>query len=216
MRPICSILNDKCFKDFSSLSEKSVEPKSFEALSQDQGFVLYQAKLPKSFRDPSILDIKRIADRGYVYLNRNLIGILSRENHINSIPITLGMGDNLEILVENQGRLGSQSVIDLKGIDNVSFDRKIVKNWIMHKLPFDRHSPIDKAAKTFNESNVSNSNTERGPVLFYAEFKLSKNDVLDTYINTKGWGKVRLKKNSKFISLISSLPFSGFYFHQWL
>lgn len=195
MRPICSILDDKCFKHFSSFSDQSVEPKSFEALNQDQGFVLYQAKLPHSFRDPSVLELTRFADRGYVYLNRSLVGVLSRENQINSVPITLGLGDNLEILVENQGRLGSQPIIDLKGIlDNVLFDRKIVKNWIMHKLPFDKHSPIDKAVKTFNKPNLSDSNIERGPVLFYAEFKLNENDVLDTFINTIGWGKVRLRK----------------------
>lgn len=45
---------------------ESIKPKTFEELNQFSGFVLYETKLPKLDRDPSVLTIPTLHDRAIV------------------------------------------------------------------------------------------------------------------------------------------------------
>lgn len=87
---------------------------SFEQLELFSGFVLYETDLPKFTRDPSNLLIEKLRDRGLVYIDGNFVGALSRENNINTIPISSQFGKRLQILVENQGRINFQIADDYK------------------------------------------------------------------------------------------------------
>lgn len=79
-------------------------PKTFEHLSVNQGFVLYETNLPPSIFDPVIL--RAITkDRALVYVDGRLSGILSRIDNIHTIPLENPYGRRLSLLVENQGRL---------------------------------------------------------------------------------------------------------------
>lgn len=93
------------------VSEKAL---TFEELNQFSGFVLYETDLPKFTRDPSNLLIEKLRDRAQVYVDGKLVGVLSRENNINSLPLTAGNGKKLQILVENQGRINFQIADDYK------------------------------------------------------------------------------------------------------
>lgn len=48
----------------------SRNPITFEKLNQYSGFVLYETELPMFNRDPSLLQIEKLRDRGYIYIDR--------------------------------------------------------------------------------------------------------------------------------------------------
>ena len=60
-----------------------------------------------------------VRDRAYVYVNNEPRGILSRTDAIWSMPLSkVYPGDKLQILVENQGRIGyGGGNVDFKGIE---------------------------------------------------------------------------------------------------
>ena len=49
---------------------KSKFPMTFEALGQSQGFVLYCTRIHGHYSDPALLELKGLADRAYVYLDK--------------------------------------------------------------------------------------------------------------------------------------------------
>ena len=68
------------------------------------------------FLSTTILD-RGVRDRAYVFVNQEIRGILSRMDAIWSMPLSkVYPGDILQILVENQGRIGYGGAnIDFKG-----------------------------------------------------------------------------------------------------
>lgn len=87
---------------------------TFEQLNQFSGFVLYETELPKLTRDPSNLVLTTLRDRALIYVDGDFVGALSRENYINTLPISAGFGSKLSILVENQGRINFEIADDYK------------------------------------------------------------------------------------------------------
>lgn len=87
---------------------------TFEQLNQFSGFVLYETMLPALSRDPSNLIVTSLRDRALIYIDDEFVGALSRENYINTMPISAGYGSKLEILVENQGRINFDIANDYK------------------------------------------------------------------------------------------------------
>lgn len=102
--------------------EFAEKPMTFEELKLFSGFVLYITDLPPQEIDPTLLRIRDVRDRALIYVNSRYIGTLSRENAINSIPISAGLGTTLQILVENQGRI-NYNVADDKKV--IFFEKKI-------------------------------------------------------------------------------------------
>ena len=72
------------------------------------------------FLSTTILD-RGVRDRAYVFVNQEIRGILSRMDAIWSMPLSkVYPGDILQILVENQGRIGYEGAnIDFKGTCNL-------------------------------------------------------------------------------------------------
>jgi beta-galactosidase len=104
LKPQSVMLDSTGRKHLASFTKKAEKPMTFEALDQNSGFVLYETTFPKTSRDPALLKLSDLRDRAYVYINRQFVGILSRENKIYSVPISLGLGKELQIVVENEGR----------------------------------------------------------------------------------------------------------------
>lgn len=94
--------------------QSSSNPLSFEQLRQYSGLVLYEATLPHIEINPTLLTVNKLHDRAYVLLDDALIGLLSRENNISSLPINGVRGQKLQILVENQGRINFNVFDDFK------------------------------------------------------------------------------------------------------
>ena len=70
------------------LVEQSVFPKTFEDLGQENGFLMYETTIEKLFNDPSKLEILKLHDRAYIYVNKVPKGILSRSERVTSMPLT--------------------------------------------------------------------------------------------------------------------------------
>ena len=174
----------------------SKTPLKFEELNQFSGFVLYETKLPKFTRDPSLLKIDDLRDRALIYIDDNFIGVLSRENAINSLPISLGMsGEKLQILVENQGRINFQVADDYKGMIGGAkfqqYDEPVfveLTNWTITGFPFEDYENL-KALLKKGESGLNGGLAINGPLIFYSEFNVDADKMFDTYINLTGWGK---------------------------
>ncbi|MCR8557765.1 beta-galactosidase [Mucilaginibacter sp. BJC16-A38] len=154
-------------------------PLTFEALNQDYGFVLYHTTVTGG--KTGILKLNELRDYAVIMVNGKRVGVLDRRHKQDSIKLTLPVGKvRLDLLVENLGRInfGPYLLKNKKGItESVVFNGKVIYNWAMYSLPFNRVSGI-----AFKPAKAVNS-----PVVKKGTFTLSK--VADTYLNMEGWGK---------------------------
>ncbi len=111
----------------------SQRPLSFEALDQFSGFVLYETDLPILELDPTEILVESLHDRALVYVDQEYMGCLSRENNVSSLSLHPGLGNKLQILVENQGRINYNVTDDFKVstalVINVFADTATVKHF---------------------------------------------------------------------------------------
>jgi beta-galactosidase len=181
---------------------------TFEELDQFSGFVLYESTLPTQFsRDPAELTVEKLRDRALVYVDEKLVGVLSRENVIKSLPLNkASAGKKLQILVENQGRINFQENFDFKGIlGNVTlqvFDEPYyeeISDWTITGYPFEEYSQIESFIVSEAGSNFElpkNGWLKEGPVLFHGILKIDDGEeIADTWWHVKGWGKGSLFVN---------------------
>lgn len=154
-------------------------PLTFEALNQDYGFVLYQAKLTGG--RSGILRLDELRDYAVIMINGKRVGELDRRHNQNSMMLKLPAGKvTLDILVENLGRInfGPYLLKNKKGITKqVLFNGKELYGWNMYSLPFHSLNGI-KYGKTANYA---------APVLKRGFFSINK--VADTYLDMSNWGK---------------------------
>lgn len=123
---------------------------TFEELDQFSGLVLYEADIPAEVTiDPTQLIVNGLRDRAYVYVDGFLCGTLSRENAIKSLPINLGLGKKLQILVENQGRINFNDLADVKGITGAItlqlYDGVLheLKDWTSTGFSFEEYAKME-------------------------------------------------------------------------
>lgn len=117
LEPIQKLLDSQ--SPFAVIRETRDLPKTFEALSVNQGLVLYETNLPPSISDPTILRAVT-KDRALVYVDNRLRGTLSRIDKIFTIPLESPYRGRLSLLVENQGRLNfGNEIHDLKVSKNI-------------------------------------------------------------------------------------------------
>jgi beta-galactosidase len=199
LKAIDTILSQRAKQFLATRPFKTNQLMTFEQLDQFSGFVLYETTLPKLTRDPSNLVVSDLRDRALVYIDDEYVGALSRENNINTLPISAGYGSKLSILVENQGRINFQIADDYKGIrDHVkiqTFDANddvyhTFNEWEITGYPFDVFEDLEHFIRTSNtQYTISNDgNCVEGPVVFHGELEIS-GEPSDTWWDTTGWGK---------------------------
>lgn len=125
--------------------------------------------------------------------------MLSRENLADTLPISLGVGEILQILVENQGRINFKIADDVKGIiGDVQLNNVTLKNWTNTGFPLDfTEYQLDNLV---GQQNIVRSDGDtkiadflwNGPVIYHGTFNVEQKNISDTYINTSGWGKVTI------------------------
>ena len=160
---------------------KSVQPKPFEAYSQDYGFIVYKTTLIG--HKSGMLKITELHDYATVFLNGKFIGKIDRRLGENSIKIPHSDVKNpvLEIFVEGMGRINfAQEIIDRKGItDRVTLNGMTLMNWEVYNLPFDDHY-----IKNIKPAAID---TARRGTFFKGSFNLS--ETSDTYIDMSNYKK---------------------------
>lgn len=110
------------------------------------------------------------------------------------------MGEKLQIVVENQGRINFGTPNDFKGlVGDVFINTQKVLNWTMTGIPLDNIKEISEyvSQKLQLDSRYPlkrgrfNQGTplRHGPMLLFGTFDIARIDILDTYLNPSGWGK---------------------------
>jgi len=125
------------------------------------------------------LSLTLVHDRATVFVDKKFQGIVQRGVNIS---VTISKGSQLDILVENMGRVNhGKYTKEFKGITQpVRLGTQTLSTWQMFSLPFTEGT----ASKV---SFGSRANGE-GPSLFRGTFSISGNP-LDTFVNMNGWGK---------------------------
>ncbi|GFS44564.1 beta-galactosidase [Nephila pilipes] len=166
----------------------STVPLSFEKLFHPFGFVLYKVTVPFQPTDPALLTVKNIADRAHIYVNKVLQGVLSRELKIESLPIQILKGQEIEILVENQGRVCAGNINDQKGIfQNVTLGSQTLFNWTMIPISLE---PLFIQKIESLRSQATDSNSIYVPSFYSGEFTIPNSaPIYDTFLKLNGWHK---------------------------
>lgn len=165
----------------STPSLRSSQPLTFEAMGQDQGFVLYRTKLIGHKKGK--LTITAPHDYALVFLEHKFIDTVWRDG--GKWTVELPASDPsikdplLEILVEGMGHINfAQYLIDRKGItERVTLNGMTLMNWEMVLLPV-------------NDQFISKSEgkADQQPGLFYSgDFTLEK--TADTFFDLSGYSK---------------------------
>ncbi|KFP87948.1 Beta-galactosidase, partial [Acanthisitta chloris] len=175
---------------------KSTYPLTFVQLKQYFGFVLYRTTLPKNCTEPTQLSSPQdgVHDRAYVSIDGVPQGILERGKSL-TINITGKAGANLDILVENMGRVNfGRYNNDFKGlISNLTLDEDTLVEWEIYPLD------IDGAVNYGINGHLNQPKTSVGNPLsyelpaFYTGSLLIPGEIpdlpQDTYVNFPGWTK---------------------------
>nr|XP_019955827.1 PREDICTED: beta-galactosidase [Paralichthys olivaceus] len=116
---------------------KSMYPLTFLDLHQAFGFVLYRTTLPVACNTSTPLSspLNGVHDRAYVSIDGVAVGILER-NKVLSINVTGKAGSQLDVLVENLGRINyGKDINDFKGlVTNLTLGKNILTGWTMYSL----------------------------------------------------------------------------------
>ena len=159
----------------------SVQPKSFEALGQDYGFMLYSTRL--TGHKGGKLTVIDIHDYATVFLDGEYAGTLDRRLGINSINLPQGTSEFplLEIFTEGMGRINfANAMIDRKGItDRVILNGMTLMNWNIHGFPMDEH---------FIAGLKESSDSSTKPGVFFRG-KVTLNETADTFIDMTNFAK---------------------------
>jgi len=156
---------------------QSKQPKTFEDLGQNYGFVVYQTQIKSS--GTKTLQFDGLHDYGIVFLNGREIGRLDRRLQQKSIEIT-GSG-SLEIVVEAHARInfGHQLESEREGIVGpVKLDGVELTDWVQRCYPLDT-PPV--------AGPMGGEYIPRAPYVYEGNFKIRQ--AGDTFLDMSAWTK---------------------------
>lgn len=136
LEPVAKLLDKR--SPFVVSVATSNEPKTFESLSVNQGFILYKTYLPHSITGDPVVLRAITKDRALVYVDGRLCGTLSRIDKIFTIPLESPYGRRLSLLVENQGRLNfGNQIHDFKVYKGITLEQSdnlkyYLENYYLH------------------------------------------------------------------------------------
>lgn len=155
---------------------------SMEDLDEAYGYILYTTRLPETASGK--LEIEQLHDFAEVYVDHRPIGRLDRRLSQDELMLPPGVGGReLEILVENTGRVNYTEVIrgERKGITSkVMLSGAELCDWKIYSLPMQNTAALKyKAASCV------------GPCFFKTTVTVNRAGTapLDTYINTTSINK---------------------------
>jgi beta-galactosidase len=156
---------------------ESNAPKTMEQIGQAYGLILYRTRL-KQAEHNATLKLEHMQDFAVVYVNGRQIGTLDRHYHQDQLAIDADAGAQLDILVENMGRLNSTKLMrdETKGIHDALLDGQPLRGWQIYPLTMDPAPNVSRTAKSF----------VTGP--HFAEGSFTLNRVGDTFLDTRALG----------------------------
>jgi beta-galactosidase len=157
----------------------SDSPMSFADLYIPYGYVMYQIAVSESYSN-SELSVPNLGDRAYVYVDESLAGILERSGGATSLSVTISSGQNLRLLVENQGRL-DWGENDVKGLNSglTLGGNSLSGTWSQYRIPLNNTAGVGSGSTSCDLPNI-----------FRGEFTTPSGDTNpDTFLDTSGFGK---------------------------
>ncbi|MEO8110238.1 MAG: glycoside hydrolase family 35 protein [Ginsengibacter sp.] len=155
-------------------------PQTFESLGQGSGYVIYSKHFKESMQ--GTLTIAGLRDFAIVYVNGENIAELNRYYKNYSCKINIPANANLDILVENMGRInyGAEIIHNLKGIISpITIDSQEMRGeWKMYRLPMDEEPVIKLFGNVYHQDH---------PVIYSGTFNLTETG--DSYLDMRKWGK---------------------------
>jgi beta-galactosidase len=158
----------------------SQDPQPMEHLDQSFGYVLYRTHVAGPTNGK--LELDELHDYAQIYLDGKLAGTLDRRFDQSSLLVAAtAASSQLDILVENSGRINSQSIMrnELKGVTRqVRLDGKPLTGWQIYCLPL---------------NSVNNIKYERavpaepGPAFLRGHFELDATG--DVFLDVRTLGK---------------------------
>ncbi|NXS82889.1 BGAL galactosidase, partial [Erpornis zantholeuca] len=174
---------------------RSTYPLTFVELKQYFGFVLYRTTLPKNCVEPTPLSspLNGVHDRAYVSVDGVPQGVLERDKSL-KINITGQAGANLDILVENMGRVNfGRYNNDFKGlVSNVTLAQDILVGWEIYPLDIDGAVNSDIICLHHPKKAAVKSLSYEVPTFYTGTLSVPGGipDLpQDTYVNFPGWTK---------------------------
>ncbi|XP_071517532.1 beta-galactosidase-like [Panulirus ornatus] len=176
-------------------------PITFEQLLMPNGLVLYETVLPFRIADPARMSISDVHDRGYVFVDSQFLGMVSREQKMYDLAVSALPNHTISIIVESQGRVCFGSEInDFKGLTtNVTINGYSLENWKMVPLPLTNMTRLSYALHYLQKKLKGNQvhperlmGTPKGGMSFYkGSFIIPSNDShpQDTFLYLDGWRK---------------------------
>ena len=179
----------KLFDNIDSLSApvRVVKPKYMEDIGQSFGYVLYRTTVKGPMNgDGFLFHYLTLHDRAHVFVNGEYKATYSRgvnPKNEERIKLPLGTGESaqLDILVENMGRVNyGRHMGDKKGMVGMSFGNQFHFGWDMYPLPMDNLEKLEFAP--LEETEL------QGPVFLRGELNI-EGKPCDTFLRLDGFKK---------------------------
>jgi beta-galactosidase len=158
----------------------SDRPMTFEQLNQGFGYVLYRKHFNLSVH--GLLKVNGLADYALVYVNGVKKGELNRLIDKDSLLIDIPTDANLDIFVENLGRInyGARITDNQKGITGtvVLNGNEMIGDWQMYGLPMSTAPRAISKSATYKKGQ---------PIVYRGTFRVRH--IGDTFLDMSRWGK---------------------------
>jgi beta-galactosidase len=181
--PTISLPETASLWDNLPLAISSDQVESMEDIGQAYGYILYRTHLKTDAQGELVLD--QVHSYAQVYLNKKLVGTIDRRLKQNSIPLHGTAGAQLDILVENTGRVNFGKTIggERAGItQQVTFAGKPLLDWEIYPLTMTHVEKLPFAKRPCE-----------GPCFYRGNFDLTK--TADTFLDTSDFTKGQLWLN---------------------
>lgn len=154
------------------------EPPSMEDVDQAYGYILYRTQI-NGATGRQTLSFAALHSYARVYLDGHLVGAIDRRLGQQSLDLTLGGSQQLDVLVENSGRINFTPA--LRGeragvVGGASLAGKPLKHWHVFSLPL-----AEPPVGAYRQQSCA------GPCFYQSEFSLMETG--DTYLSTEHLGK---------------------------
>lgn len=156
----------------------SVTPESMEYYGQHSGFILYHTKINGNYTGKLYLD--GLCDRAHVFINKELKGIIYRNDPEQFISIGELHGENeIDILVEDMGRVNyGPAMLERKGVHQIRIEVQLLSNFDVYLLPVDNLEKLEY-----------NNEMNKYPLFMKGSFKAEPDKTCFVYLEgfTKGY-----------------------------
>ncbi|WP_294273451.1 beta-galactosidase family protein [uncultured Sphingomonas sp.] len=182
--PVSAVRRSASLWDNLPAPVRAAQPKTFEELDQNYGYVLYRVAVPAG--PAQTLTLKGMHSYAQVYLDKALVGTLDRRLDQETVELPArAKPATLDILVENTGRVNYSHAIrtEQTGLTGaVTLAGRPLSDWQMFRLPMDNLASLKLSATPCS-----------GPCFYESEMTVAKPG--DTYLDMRGAHKGQLWLN---------------------